>query len=67
MTRIEKIKNKYDFYFGEGNPETDSVADEDTSYLLQRVEKLTEVLEIYAKMDENFNMSPIARKALEEE
>ena len=42
MTKLETIKNKYDFYFGEGNPETDSIADADTTYLIRRVDRLTE-------------------------
>ncbi len=41
--RLERIKNKYDFYFGEGNPATDSIADEDTTWLIMRVEKLTAI------------------------
>jgi hypothetical protein len=42
--KLAAIINKYDFYFGEGNPETDSIADEDTSFLISHVCKLETAL-----------------------
>lgn len=50
MNRLEEIKNKYDFYFGEGNPEIDSVADSDTSWLINRVNILEETLKNYMEI-----------------
>lgn len=38
---LDEIKNKYDFLFGQGNPETDSIADEDTSWLINQCDKLS--------------------------
>lgn len=42
--KLEEIKNKYDFYYGEGNSETDNIADQDTTWLILRAEKLTEII-----------------------